>query len=59
MITPGPENRRGIAIRLVELESRQPGLLRIRMNPAIAPHLAKMLNEDGFKKSFMQCPINL
>jgi len=56
MITPGSENRRNIASRLIELESRQPGLVRIRINPGIVPGLAKMLTEKGFKKPFMQSP---
>ncbi len=55
-ITPGTENRKSIASRLIELESRQPGLVRIRINPGIVPHMAKMLQEMGFKKPFMQSP---
>ena len=55
-ITAGTENRKSIASRLIELESRQPGLVRIRINPGIVPHMAKMLKEMGFKKPFMQSP---
>jgi hypothetical protein len=56
MITPGPENRKSIASRIIELESRQPGLVRIRINPGMVPNLANMMKEKGFKKPFMQRP---
>jgi hypothetical protein len=56
MIVPSAENRRSIASRLIELESCQPGLVCIRINPGIVPGLANMMKEKGFKKPFMQSP---
>ena len=56
MITPGTENQKNIASRLIELESLQPGLVRIRINPGVAPGLVNMLKDKGFKKRFMQSP---
>ncbi len=43
-----------IASRLIELESRQPGILRIRINPRTTSYVADKLKEMGFKKPFMQ-----
>ncbi len=50
------DNRKSIGSRLIELESHQPGLVRIRLNPNLAPPIAKMLSGYGFKKRFLQSP---
>ena len=56
MVTPNDSNRSSIASRLIELESRQPGPLRIRISPFGAAPLAKMLKDMGFKKPMLQSP---
>lgn len=56
MITPNAENRSAIASRILEFESHQPGLVRIRVNPMVIPILTDMLKKQGFKKPFLQKP---
>lgn len=54
MITPSAENRSSIASRILEFESRNPGQVLIRVNPRMIPILATNLQEQGFKKRFLQ-----
>jgi len=51
-----PTRRKRIGSRLIELESRQPGLVRIRVNPNLAPPAVELLKGMGFKKRFLQNP---
>jgi len=53
---PYLSNQKRIGSRLIELESHQPGLVRMRPNPLLVPAAAMDLKTLGFKKRFLQSP---
>lgn len=54
--TPDVQTRRRIASRLVELESRQVGLVKIRPNRGMVVPAAVFLQNMGYKKRLLQDP---
>jgi len=53
---PGPSNQKSIASRIIEIESRKPGSVRISIYYGVVSEAVRMLKEMGFKKPIFQNP---